>query len=235
MRATSAATTTPPRGMPNTTASVPRQPSSAAASSRPAAGAVGEDGHAPHDTPAASAAAGNARGRRFRRVLCMCIERSPSMTAIDPTDLELGLDTFGDVTRDESGALRQRRADHPQRRRPGGARRRGRARRSSGWGSTTAPSSRSRAPRSCWRPRPPAPRSIHLGTAVTVLSSDDPVRVYERFATLDAVSQRPRRGHPRARLVHRVVPAVRLRPARLRGALRGEARAVLAAARPRSR
>lgn len=30
--------------------------------------------------------------------------------------------------------------------------------------------------------------NIHLGTAVTVLSSDDPVRVYERFATLDAVS-----------------------------------------------
>jgi probable LLM family oxidoreductase len=29
---------------------------------------------------------------------------------------------------------------------------------------------------------------IHLGSAVTVLSSDDPVRVYERFATLDAVS-----------------------------------------------
>ncbi|GAA1653676.1 LLM class flavin-dependent oxidoreductase [Microbacterium flavum] len=31
-------------------------------------------------------------------------------------------------------------------------------------------------------------KDIHLGTAVTVLSSDDPVRVYERFATLDAVS-----------------------------------------------
>ena len=29
---------------------------------------------------------------------------------------------------------------------------------------------------------------IHLGSAVTVLSSDDPVRVYERFATLDAIS-----------------------------------------------
>ncbi|MFK4790515.1 LLM class flavin-dependent oxidoreductase [Microbacterium sp. ZW T5_56] len=29
---------------------------------------------------------------------------------------------------------------------------------------------------------------IKLGTAVTVLSSDDPVRVYERFATLDALS-----------------------------------------------
>ncbi len=60
--------------------------------------------------------------------------------------------------------------------------------RSSGWGSTTGPSSRSRARRSCWRPRRPARRSIHLGTAVTVLSSDDPVRVYERFATLDAIS-----------------------------------------------
>lgn len=31
-------------------------------------------------------------------------------------------------------------------------------------------------------------RNIRLGTAVTVLSSDDPIRVYERFATLDAVS-----------------------------------------------
>jgi probable LLM family oxidoreductase len=30
---------------------------------------------------------------------------------------------------------------------------------------------------------------IRLGTAVTVLSSDDPVRVFERFATLDAISQ----------------------------------------------
>jgi probable LLM family oxidoreductase len=29
---------------------------------------------------------------------------------------------------------------------------------------------------------------IHLGTAVTVLSSDDPIRVFERFSTLDAAS-----------------------------------------------
>lgn len=29
---------------------------------------------------------------------------------------------------------------------------------------------------------------IHLGSAVTVLSTDDPIRVFERFATLDAVS-----------------------------------------------
>ena len=31
-------------------------------------------------------------------------------------------------------------------------------------------------------------QNIHLGSAVTVLSSDDPVRVFQRFATLDAVS-----------------------------------------------
>ncbi|HVX08598.1 LLM class flavin-dependent oxidoreductase [Humibacter sp.] len=31
-------------------------------------------------------------------------------------------------------------------------------------------------------------KNISVGTAVTVLSSDDPVRVYERFATLDAIS-----------------------------------------------
>src|SRR5438309_8801608 len=31
-------------------------------------------------------------------------------------------------------------------------------------------------------------KHIRLGSAVTVLSTDDPVRVYERFATLHAVS-----------------------------------------------
>lgn len=31
-------------------------------------------------------------------------------------------------------------------------------------------------------------KRIHLGSSVTVLSSDDPVRVFERFATLDALS-----------------------------------------------
>lgn len=34
-----------------------------------------------------------------------------------------------------------------------------------------------------------ATERIRLGTAVTVLSSDDPIRVYERFATLDALSR----------------------------------------------
>src|SRR5471032_728100 len=31
-------------------------------------------------------------------------------------------------------------------------------------------------------------KRIHLGSSVTVLSSDDPIRVFQRFATLDAVS-----------------------------------------------
>jgi probable LLM family oxidoreductase len=31
-------------------------------------------------------------------------------------------------------------------------------------------------------------KTIHLGSAVTVLSTDDPIRVYQRFSTLDAVS-----------------------------------------------
>ena len=34
----------------------------------------------------------------------------------------------------------------------------------------------------------PQTERIHLGTAVTVLSSDDPVRVFERFSTLNALS-----------------------------------------------
>src|SRR5262245_61143401 len=32
-------------------------------------------------------------------------------------------------------------------------------------------------------------RRIRLGTAVTILSTDDPVRVYQRFSALDAVSK----------------------------------------------
>src|SRR4249919_3543782 len=31
-------------------------------------------------------------------------------------------------------------------------------------------------------------RRIRLGSAVTVLSSDDPIRVFQRFSTVDAVS-----------------------------------------------
>jgi Luciferase-like monooxygenase len=67
---------------------------------------------------------------------------------------------------------------------------------------------------------------IRLGSAVTVLSSDDPVRVFQRYSTLNAISSGRARGHPRPRFEHRVIPAVRLRPRRLRDALRREGHAV---------
>ena len=47
---------------------------------------------------------------------------------------------------------------------------------------------------------------IHLGTAVTVLSTDDPARVFERFSTLNALS------HGRAEVL-----VGRARAARVRG------------------
>lgn len=54
-------------------------------------------------------------------------------------------------------------------------------------------------------------KNIRLTSAVTVLSTDDPVRVFQQFATVDLIS------HGRAELmaggfVHRVIPALRLRP-----------------------
>ena len=45
-----------------------------------------------------------------------------------------------------------------------------------------------RRPRSCSRRSPRRTTRIHLGSAVTVLSSDDPVRVFQRFSTLNAIS-----------------------------------------------
>ena len=54
--------------------------------------------------------------------------------------------------------------------------------------STTEVISPSRRLRSCSRRLPAVRGAILLGSAVTVLSTDDPVRVFERFSTLDAVS-----------------------------------------------
>jgi Luciferase-like monooxygenase len=70
---------------------------------------------------------------------------------------------------------------------------------------------------------------IRLGTAVTVLSTQDPVRVYTEFATLDTVSN-GRTTHRRSRLADRVLSAVRIRSRRLRATLRGEARLAHASA-----
>lgn len=38
----------------------------------------------------------------------------------------------------------------------------------------------------CWPPSRRVPAGFGLGSAVTVLSSDDPIRVFQRFSTIDA-------------------------------------------------
>ena len=74
-------------------------------------------------------------------------------------------------------------------------------------------------------------KSIRLSTAVTVLSSDDPVRVYEQFSTLDLLSSGRAEIMAGRGCFIEIVPAIRLRSQRLRRAVLREARA--AAANPR--
>lgn len=103
------------------------------------------------------------------------------------TDIEFGLDTFGGVTHDASGAL----VPHPQ------------VVRDIideavladsvgldffGVGEHHRPDFAVSAPEVVLSAVAARTERIRVGSAVTVLSSDDPVRVFERFATLDAVS-----------------------------------------------
>ena len=152
-----------------------------------------------------------------------------------PDIIELGLDTFGDVTFDSAGKplsqaqvlrnvvaeavladqvglslLRRRRAPPPRLRRlrAGGG----------------AGGDRRRRPRAFTS----APRSP-CSAPTTRFASTSASRTLERAV------ERPRRGDPRPRLVHRVVSAVRLRPDALRGAVRGEARSVRGAPEASSR
>lgn len=102
------------------------------------------------------------------------------------TPVEFGLDTFGDVTVDAGGrphTAAQVIRDVVEQNVPRGRRRRGR---SSGSASITARTSPSPPRTSSSRPLPLT--RIRLGSAVTVLSSDDPIRVFQRFSTLDAIS-----------------------------------------------
>ncbi|KRB37896.1 LLM class flavin-dependent oxidoreductase [Microbacterium sp. Root180] len=105
----------------------------------------------------------------------------------DLTGVELGLDTFGDVTRDASGQLL---SDAQTIRNVVDqavlADRVGLS--FFGVGEHHRPEFAVSSPEIVLAAAAARTQSIHLGTAVTVLSSDDPVRVYERFATLDAVS-----------------------------------------------
>ncbi|MEU1970322.1 LLM class flavin-dependent oxidoreductase [Microbacterium sp. NPDC019599] len=105
----------------------------------------------------------------------------------DPSRLELGLDTFGDVTRDESGELLSDAAtirnvvDQAVLADEVGLS-------FFGVGEHHRPEFAVSSPEIVLAAAAARTKQIHLGTAVTVLSSDDPVRVFERFATLDAVS-----------------------------------------------
>ena len=101
---------------------------------------------------------------------------------------EFGLDTFGDVTAGPDGTPLLARPGAAQRGRGGACSPTGSGSTSSASASTTATSSRSRRPRWCSARSPGRTERIHLGSAVTVLSSDDPVRVFQRFATLDGLS-----------------------------------------------
>jgi probable LLM family oxidoreductase len=101
--------------------------------------------------------------------------------------IELGLDTFGDVTRDASGArlsdaqtIRNVVAQAVLADEVGLS--------FFGVGEHHRPEFAVSSPEIVLAAAASLTKQIHLGTAVTVLSSDDPVRVYERFATLDAIS-----------------------------------------------
>src|SRR5829696_5551328 len=109
------------------------------------------------------------------------------MSDVNP-DLDLGLDTFGDVTRDASGArLSDAETIRNVVEQAVLADQVGLA--FFGVGEHHRPEFAISSPEIVLAAAAARTQNIHLGTAVTVLSSDDPVRVYERFATLDAVSR----------------------------------------------
>lgn len=101
--------------------------------------------------------------------------------------LQFGLDTFGDVTRDASGAL----LPHAQVIRNVVAE----AVLADevgldfiGLGEHHRADFAVSSPETVLAAVAARTQNIHLGSAVTVLSSDDPIRVFQRFATLDALS-----------------------------------------------
>ena len=101
--------------------------------------------------------------------------------------IELGLDTFGDVTADADGRL----LPHAQVLRDVVAEAEladGLGVDFFGVGEHHRPDFAISAPEVLLAAIATQTRRIRLGTAVTVLSTDDPVRVYQRFSTLDAVS-----------------------------------------------
>src|SRR3954463_7501231 len=122
----------------------------------------------------------------------MSITPAPHQTQRDTTPplapvIELGLDTFGDVTVDPAGqmlsharVLRHVVAEAELADQVGVD--------FFGVGEHHPPDFAISAPEVVLAAIASRTERLRLGTAVTVLSSDDPVRVYERFATLDGLS-----------------------------------------------
>jgi probable LLM family oxidoreductase len=103
------------------------------------------------------------------------------------TPLELGLDTFGDVTVDEDGLrLSDAQVIRDVVEEAVLADELGLS--FFGVGEHHRPEFAVSSPETVLAAIAGRTRQIRLGSAVTVLSSDDPVRVFQRFATLDAVS-----------------------------------------------
>src|SRR5690349_10791428 len=103
------------------------------------------------------------------------------------SNIELGLDTFGDVTVGEDGkplsqarVLRDVLAEAELADRLGID--------FFGVGEHHRPDFAISAPEVVLAAIASRTERIHLGSSVTVLSTDDPVRVFERFSTLDAIS-----------------------------------------------
>lgn len=112
----------------------------------------------------------------------------PSLPSVDNTAFQMGLDTFGDTTADLAG----NRLHHAQVIR--NVLEQGQlADRVGvdffGIGEHHRPDYAVSAPDTILAGLATTTDRIHLGSAVTVLSSDDPIRVYQRFATINALSK----------------------------------------------
>ena len=109
------------------------------------------------------------------------------MTTLDPAAIEFGLDTFGDIPRKEDGAL----FTHAEAIRA--TLEEAKLADATGVDAFTVgehhrPDYAISSPPTMLAGIATATQSLKLASGVTVLSSDDPVRVFEQFATLDALS-----------------------------------------------
>lgn len=111
----------------------------------------------------------------------------PSLPAVADTPVQFGLDTFGDVTHDLNGqpihqaqVIRNVIAQGQLADRVGID--------FFGIGEHHRPDFAISAPDTVLAGLATSTERIHLGSAVTVLSSDDPIRVFQRFSTIDAMS-----------------------------------------------